>query len=1048
MAVVGVAEVLVRPSFKSFQSEVGKAVDQATPESGPASPGSRMGKRIATGLKVAGGAAITGAGVVLGTALTKGFGRLTAIENAQAKLTGLGHDAGTVEGIMRNATAAVKGTAFGLGDAATASAAAVAAGVQPGEELEGVLKLMGDAATIAGTDFTSMATIFNKVKASGKLQGDEILQLSEAGIPILQLLAQELGVTASEVSDMASEGEIDFETFRSAMEAGMGGAALKSGETLQGAFANSMAAIGRFGANLMSGVYPQVKGFFASFIEWMGPVEAMGKTIGEWLATALGGFVNFLTGTAVPGLRSFGETVAAYVGPAFSDFAAFLTGTVLPAASNLATFVSGLLTPVFAALADYITGTVLPAVGGLLNWFRESPQWVGLLTTGLAAAIAAVAGIGVALKGWAVATTILTGAKALLTGVLGKLWAVMAANPVTIVLGVLAGLAAAAVYAYQNFEQFRVIVDAAWAGIVSAAQAAWTGFLQPTFQSIGDWLTNVLAPAFTSFWQNGVVPAWNGIVAAVQGAWTGVILPVLSGMVQWVGTFLAPLFVQLWQGHVAPAFLGIASAVQSAWAVIGPALAELARVVGPVLAGAFNFLAPIVARVAQVLGTVLGGAVTLAVKFIFMLVGAFVDHLGGAIQGAIRFLQGLVQFISGVFTGNWAAAWEGLKSIVVGAFKFIWHTINVVLTVQVLGVVRGALSGLLGLFRGGLSSVTGVFSAAWNGIVSLMRGAWSNITGIARSGASGLTSIVNGLVNAVLGFFRSLGSGMGSIVRNAWSVARSTFGGATAALRTMVSQMVQGILGFFRSMRAGITSLSKSTMTNAKNAFIKGIAALEQSVSTGLLRVQAFFRDLPGRIMNALGNLGGLLKDSGRALLAGFTDGITNGFSRAKDAVADGLGAIRRLFPFSPAKEGPFSGRGYTTYSGRALSRDFADAIADEAGYLRKQAAGFMDAADFSASSRITAGVDLVPLSTRDLLLDGAGRLPAALQVAHSVAGPPRSSLERLKLAAPEGRQPLTLVLEDGTAFPAYLDRRTDTRLAGHVAGLAQPLRQYAGAMQ
>ena len=45
------------------------------------------------------------------------------------------------------------------------------------------------------------------------------------------------------------------------------------------------------------------------------------------------------------------------------------------------------------------------------------------------------------------------------------------------------------------------------------------------------------------------------------------------------------------------------------------------------------------------------------------------------------------------------------------------------------------------------------------------------------------------------------------------------------------------------------------------------------------------------------------------------------------DTVKGGLEKIRDLFPFSPAKEGPFSGHGYTTYSGRALMTSFGEGI-------------------------------------------------------------------------------------------------------------------------
>ena len=1083
MAVVGIAEVLVRPSFKGFQTEVGQAVDESTPETGSASPGAKVAGRIAKGMKWAAAGTVGAAGALLGVSLTKGFGRLQAIENAQAKLTGLGHDGNTVAAIMQDANAAVKGTAFGLDEAATASAAAVAAGVQPGEELEGVLRLMGDAATIAGVDFMSMASIFNKVKASGKLQGDTILQLADMGIPILQLLANELGVTTEEVSKMASRGEIDFEMFRSAMEAGMGGAALKSGETLQGAFANSMAAIGRFGANLMSGVYPLLTQFFNGFIVWMGPVEEMGKAIGEGLSNALQTFVSIL--------GSSGETINQF-----------------------------------------------------FTWIRESAPWVGVLAAALGGAVGAVLLFTGAIKTWAIAVDLLRIAKTALLGVLQFVWTSILTNPVGLLVVALGALVAAAVYAYQNFETFRAVVDTAWAGIREAIVTAWEGFIQPALQAMGEWITGTLAPAIMAFWQAVIVPAWQAIGAIIQAAWVGFILPVLQGfgewitgtlgpaivnfwqgvivpawtaisatigeawngtilpalqafgewitvslgpalmefwqtvvvpawegitnvirgaweghilpvftfLREWVTTFLMPLFTELWQSHVVPAWEGIAAAVQRGWEVMGPAFIQIIEGVGRVvtaitgfLAPAFHFLAPIVSTLANLLGVVLGGAFTIAVQFVGMLVGALIDHLGGAVQGAIQFISGLVTFVAAIFQGDWRAAWEAMKDIAVGAFKFLWHTINVILTVNILGVVRSGLASMLGLFRSGMSGITSLFSAAWNGILSLMRSVWNGIVGVARGGASGLSSIVNGMVNAVLGFFRNMGSGMASIISNAWSVARSTFGGATAAIRTIVSQFVSAVIGFFRNLGTNIASHSSSMMNKAWSLFKTGMSNIKSAVSDGIKGVLTYFRELPGNVVSALGNLGNTLKESGRALLAGFIDGITDGFSRAKGVIEDGLSGLRRLFPFSPAKEGPFSGRGYTTYSGRALSRDFADAIAAEAGYLTDQTGAFMRGADFSATARVSTVPDLTPLSGRDLLLDGTGRLPVALST-QAALGPAALS-QHLELIQPAQTMPdrMTIVLDDGTKLTGFVRRVADEGLREHVDGLVQPLRQFAG---
>ncbi|WP_165788116.1 peptidoglycan DD-metalloendopeptidase family protein [Arthrobacter glacialis] len=286
MPVVGIAEIEVKPLFKGTQAAIGQMVDGSAEAAGTSagkSMGTKLGGALATTVKATAGVAFAG----LALAVTKGFGRLQAIEQAKAKLTGLGHTAESVTEIMKNASASVKGTAFGMDEAATVAAGAVAAGVVPGKELERTLKLTGDAATIAGVGMSDMGAIFNKVASSNKIQGDVIAQLSDSGIPIVQLLGKELGTTAEETLKLAKEGKINFETFQAAMEKGMGGAALESGKTLQGAFKNTMASVGRIGANLLSGVYPLFTKFFQGLIAWMEPLEAKAKVVGAAIGTSM-----------------------------------------------------------------------------------------------------------------------------------------------------------------------------------------------------------------------------------------------------------------------------------------------------------------------------------------------------------------------------------------------------------------------------------------------------------------------------------------------------------------------------------------------------------------------------------------------------------------------------------------------------------------------------------------------------------------------------------------------------------------------------------------
>lgn len=136
----------------------------------------------------------------------------------------------------------------------------------------------------------------------------------------------------------------------------------------------------------------------------------------------------------------------------------------------------------------------------------------------------------------------------------------------------------------------------------------------------------------------------------------------------------------------------------------------------------------------------------------------------------------------------------------------------------------------------------------------------------------------------------------------------------------------------------GISSLASSlasTASNAWNGFLRATSDLGG-------RVIGFVGSLPGKIMGALGDLGNLLVRSGGALVDGFLRGIQGAWNTLTGWVKQGMDWLRGLWPFSPAKWGPFSGKGYVTYSGKAIVRDFADSLKKEQPYLLDSAQSLM----------------------------------------------------------------------------------------------------------
>lgn len=347
-----------------------------------------MGK-VGNVLKNVGFGVATAGAIGLGVALKKGFTRLTGIENAQAKMKGLGHDTKSVDTIMANALTSVKGTAFSLDAAATTAAGAVAAGIKPGKQLEGVLGTVANSAAAAGTGMDEMGGIFNKVASTGKAQNDSLQQVADRGIPIYQKLGDQLGVTTDEVFKMASAGKISFSEFEGAMSAATGSVAAEMGGTTMGAIDNFNAALGRLGASLLEESMPHLKTGITTLTGWIDELEpkiapladAFGKGLGLALETTVGwlerldfsSFSSFLSSSGLSGapaqFSSIGQSVKD-LAPAFAEFAKVLP-KIGPAVATLAGAGLTVVTASLSFLADNVDTLValMPAiVAGFVAW--------------------------------------------------------------------------------------------------------------------------------------------------------------------------------------------------------------------------------------------------------------------------------------------------------------------------------------------------------------------------------------------------------------------------------------------------------------------------------------------------------------------------------------------------------------------------------------------------------------------------------------------------------------------------------------------------------
>lgn len=915
----------VVPSTSSVADGVVNGIKSAGPAVDGATRGmwDRMSSGMVTSLKV--GAVAAGAGIAagIGATVAKGFDRLVGIDTARAKLTGLGHDAGSVDQIMKSALDSVKGTAFGLGDAAGVAASAVAAGIAPGEELTRSLSLVGDAAAIAGTDMGSMGAIFNKVASSNKMQMDVANQLMDAGIPIMQLVADQMGVTAEEAVKMASEGKVSFETFQNAVEAGMGGAAGVLGQnSFMGAVDNVWAAVSRVGAAFLDaggkggGLFSQLKPLMADFTGMLDGITPIAEELGTKFGKFFGDTITELRG----GITAFGAAWTAFDGditssgfPGFMEWLAFVSRTVWTEMSGgIAAFKAA-----WIANDGDITSSGFPGfmeaaaftIRQLVDYVKmlDFSSWDGFVAS-LGSGQPALASIGSSFQTLAPAVGAFVTSLPDMAGAVGTL----AASVLPLLAGALGFLA-------DNIDTIIAWMPALVAGFVAwrvassaftAAQVAQAPVLLAS-NTLG--LSRALIDMQVARSTAAATTAQVTNTAATNGGMLATVRSTASLVAQKVAMVATSVATK-----AAAAAQWLMNAAMSANPIMLVVLAIAALIAGLVWFFTQTELGQAIwTEFTRFLGEAWNNIVAVATT-VFTFLGEFFTKVWNGIVTVVQFVWGLIVgyitwyintvmlIITTVVTAI-VTAWNWLWNGIVTAFNFVWNLIVLAVTTYI-NIVMTIITTILNV-------ITTVWTNIWNGISMVISTVWGWIV-------TGVTAYIN-LVQTVI-----------TNVVNAISTTWNTVWGAISV--------------FFMSLWGGI---------------VRAVEGFVNEVQGRITQVTNFLQALPEQIMGFFTGIGEWLVESGKSLIQGFLDGISSAFEGAKGFVEDGLSSIRDLFPFSPAKEGPFSGRGWVAYSGLSVGETFGQSVASA---LNSEKSGVVSALggiqsefdQFDGSATASIGVD------------------------------------------------------------------------------------------
>jgi tape measure domain-containing protein len=137
------------------------------------------------------------------------------------------------------------------------------------EDIIPTMTKLGDIAAGLGVPVGQLVNVYGQVSLAGKLTGQDLMQFTNAGVPLIKELAKNFGKTEAEIKDMVSAGKIGFKDVKAAMESmtgegsTFGGMMEKQSQTFLGAVSNIKDGLGQFMTQVGTALLPVAKEFAA-----------------------------------------------------------------------------------------------------------------------------------------------------------------------------------------------------------------------------------------------------------------------------------------------------------------------------------------------------------------------------------------------------------------------------------------------------------------------------------------------------------------------------------------------------------------------------------------------------------------------------------------------------------------------------------------------------------------------------------------------------------------------------------------------------------------
>lgn len=305
-------------------------------------------------------------------------------------------------------------------------------------------------------------------------------------------------------------------------------------------------------------------------------------------------------------------------------------------------------------------------------------------------------------------------------------------------------------------------------------------------------------------------------------------------------------------------------------------------------------------------------------------IGQIAVAMAPAGAGMLSFIAGLISSVAAFLQANPQFA-QLLAYLIplIGAFMTLGPLISGAAT-----VLGGLSLGAIGVVAA-IGAVVAVILVWWNQCASfrkfvgeLFQAIWSSIKGWIDQ----IKAMFQDWLPAIVALWNKYGESIKNYIMGLWTMISSIISGALKVIRGIINIVL------------GLLTGDWSRVWNGMKQVLSGIwTAFSGIIRGGIQAAKGLLQSLITAIGNIFKGVGNLLYNAGRAIVRGLWDGIQSMWGWVTSQFSSKLSSLRDMLPFSPAKVGPFSGKGWTLYSGMSIATSLGEGFGAKIPWVKRQ---------------------------------------------------------------------------------------------------------------